>query len=87
MALNIEGSKKVPVVGKVTEVNATTVDIVYWKGSWRTPWSQWMLGDHPWTDTLPKTCILLVDFKLNDSNKLESETVRYLRQAYQNLSG
>ena len=85
VAIAIEGYGKIPVLGKVTEVKESTFKICYWRGSWRTAWSPWIRGAIPWTDELPKTCILLVDFKLNSSNKLESETVKYLRNAYQTL--
>ena len=85
VAIALEGYNKVPVIGKVMKVNDITFQIWYWKGSWRTAWSPWMKGNVAWTDELPKSCILLVDFKLNHSNKLESETVKYLRRAYQNV--
>ena len=31
---------------------------------------------------LPKSCILLLDFKLNEMDKLESETTKCLKKAY-----
>ena len=44
-----------------------------------------MQGNVEWKDELLKSCVLLVDFKLSHSNKLESEMVKYLRKAYQNV--
>ena len=85
VAIALEGYNKIPVIGKVLKVNEHTVKICYWKGSWRTAWSPWMQGNVEWTDELLKSCVLLVDFKLDHSNKLESETVKYLRKAYQNV--
>ena len=34
---------------------------------------------------LPLGCIVLVDFKLNDNNKLSNETYKYLKEAYKKL--
>lgn len=83
VAVNIRGYKKVPVLGKVISVDESTFGIEYWKGSWKTEWKPWKLsGENLWTDTLPKECILLVNFELNASNKLESNTYKFLKETY-----
>ena len=87
MAVNIRDSKKVPVLGKVIAVEETEFKIEYWKGSWRTEWKPWLLQNgKPWTNTLPKECILLVDFELDGKNMLASETYKYLRKTYKKLN-
>ena len=86
VAVNIAGYKKVPVVGKVKFVETDSITLEYWKGSWRNEWKPWLLKDGTvWTDTLPKGCILLVDFKLNSNNKLNNETCKYLKETYKNI--
>ena len=88
VAVNIEGYKNPPVIGKVKSVNTedSTFEVEYWKGSWKKEWKPWKLSNGElWTDRLPNGCILLVDFKLNDTNKLPHETYKYLRDTYKEL--
>ena len=40
-----------------------------------------------WTDTLPKSCILLVQFVLDGKNRLPHETHKYLWETYQTPTG
>lgn len=86
VAVNIEGYSKVPVLGKVRSLDASTFKLEYWRGTWRTEWKPWKLSNGDiWTDTLPKSCILLVDFVLDGNNKLSHETYKYLKKTYQTL--
>lgn len=86
VAIALEKYKKVPVLGKVLWVNEDSFQIKYYKGTWRTSWCPWMISaTETWKNVLPKTCILLVDFQLDSSNKLESETIKYLRDKYKSL--
>ena len=86
VAVNIEGYSKVPVLGKVRSLDASTFKLEYWRGTWRTEWKPWKLSSGDiWTDTLPKSCILLVDFVLDGNNKLPHETYKYLKETYKTL--
>ena len=87
VAVHIEGYKKPPVIGKVIAINNdSTFDLVYWKGSWRKEWKPWETANGElWRDTLPNGCILLVDFHLDNGNKLKNETYKYLRDTYKKL--
>ena len=86
VAVNIHGYKKVPVLGKVIAVGESSFEIEYWKGSWKTEWKPWeVAGGNVWTDTLPKECILLVNFELTENNKLTNETYKYLKDTYGKL--
>lgn len=87
VAVHIQGYKKPPVIGKVISVkDSFTFDIEYLKGSWRKEWKPWKLPNgENWTDNLPTGCILLVDFQLDEENKLTNETYKYLRKTYQDL--
>ena len=56
--------QKFPVIGKILEVAEEVVNVHYWKGSWLKEWSPHMLPDKtPWTDWLPKACVILSGFK------------------------
>ena len=87
VAVHIQGYKKPPVIGKVISVkDHCTFDIEYLKGSWREEWKPCKLPNgNNWTDNLPNGCILLVDFHLDEENKLTNETYKYLRKTYQDL--
>ena len=87
VAVHIQGYKKPPVIGKVISVkDDSTFDVEYLKGSWRKEWKSWKLPNgNNWTDNLPNGCILLVDFHLDEENKLTNETYKYLRKTYQDL--
>ena len=39
----------------------------------------------PWVDALPKSCVILTDFKLDSNGRLQSETVKYLKQQFKEL--
>ena len=87
MAVHIKDATKLPVIGKVTAVEGESVAIQYMKGSWRTAWRPWKLrGGQNWSDKLPKASIILVDFSLNDQDKLKAETTAFLKQKYLELS-
>ena len=66
--------------------DGSTFDIEYLKGSWRKEWKPWKLANgENWTDSLPNGCILLVDFHLDQENKITNETYNHLRKTYQDL--
>ena len=88
VAVNIEGCNKVPVLGKGTSLDASLQARILYRGTWRTEWKPWKLSNGDiWTDTLPKSCIPLVDFVLDGKNKLPYETYKYLKETYQTLRG
>ncbi|XP_068753053.1 uncharacterized protein [Montipora capricornis] len=88
VAVNIEGYKKIPVLGKVRSVDASTFELEYWRGTWKTEWKPWKLSNgDTWTDILPKSCILLVAFVFDEKNKLPHETYKYLKETYKTLRG
>ena len=63
-------------IGEVISVkDDSTFNIEYWKGSgWRKklkPWKQ--PNGENWTDNLLDWCVLLVDFQLDEENKLMNE--------------
>ena len=85
VAVHLQEYKRVPVIGKVKSVEGNNFEIEYWKGSWCKEWTLWIYNGAVWTNILPKTCILLVDFSLDKNCKLPNEIKKYLQDTYQRL--
>ena len=88
VAVHIQDYNKPPVLGKVTAVHEedSSFDLEYWKGTWKTEWKPWKLSNgEVWTDNLPNSCVLLVDFQFDKNNKLSHETYKYLKDKYNEL--
>ena len=84
VAVKLEDSRTYPVIGNVVSVckEENTFEINYWIGSYNKPWKVHYVNSKPWSDTLPFSCLLLVDFKLND-NMLTKEQRKYLKECKQ----
>ena len=71
-------NKDKPWIGKVLSVTDDKFQIHCWKGSYNKPWSPDMVKirdgkffkEVPYTDILPKMCILLCAFQLTEESKL-----------------
>ena len=81
-------SMEVPWIGEVLETEENMFKIHYWKGSINKPWEPHMLKTRngramqlvPYTDLLPKACVILCGFKLTNENKLTHWQKKYLRE-------
>lgn len=83
----MENYNKVPVIGKVAEVNGEMFTIHYWKGSWRKEWEPWIMDNGKiWDDELHISCLLLVAFDLDKNGKFLARTSQYLRKKYKSLA-
>ena len=62
VAVNLSNCDKVPVIGKVLEVDAEKVKMHYWKGSFKGKWCPQNVprSQTPWVDELPKSMYYLV---------------------------
>ena len=79
------------------EVGEDDVNIQYYKGTYDGVWDPDYYQPTetgikrkrekkvPWEQTLPKSCILLCDFKLTKQKKLYADTKTYLRREYSRL--
>lgn len=87
VAVHLANYDKVPVIGKVLEVNGDNIKIHYWKGSFKGKWSPQDVPRRrtPWVDELPKTCIILCSFSLTEDSKLLPSTRRHLQDEYARL--
>ena len=68
-------------IGVVKEVTEDHFKIHYWKG---TPLSLPRTRE-PWTEALPKECIILHSFELTEAKKLQVTTRRHLMENYTSL--
>lgn len=86
VAIHISNYTKVPVVGKVLEVNENDFKIHYWQGSYSKPWKQHVLMHKkksvPWTAVLPQQSIILCGFQLDENFKLPECSRKHLKRWY-----
>jgi hypothetical protein len=81
VAVYLENYDKAPVIGKVLEKFESSFIIHYWKGTINKKWTPWLTRKkEPWTDTLPKECIYLAAFQLNDDGKLRPDSRQKIKE-------
>ncbi|XP_068669901.1 uncharacterized protein [Montipora foliosa] len=87
VAVNLSNYDKIPVIGKVLQINNDTVKIHYWKGSFKGKFSPQNLprSRTPWVDELPKSCIILCSFSLTDGDRLLPSSRKHLQSEYAKL--
>jgi len=89
VALNVMNCDLRPLVAKVTKVNEDTMEIIWLEGSYTRPWKVAKKKEGrnlvDWTDTVPKSSIILFDFKLTPSNRLRKATVQHLKDVYSQI--
>jgi hypothetical protein len=77
----------------VLDVYDQSFKIHYWEGSFQKPWEPLFLDKSrrqpkkTWTQDLPKSCVLLAEFHLDEQSKLQTGTKQYLRKEYKRLAG
>ena len=86
VAIYLDNWNKTPVIGKVNEIKEESVIVQYWKGSWNNRWEPHFYHGQPWTNELPKTCIILSNFELVRDNRLGPETKKFLKNKYKELN-
>lgn len=63
-------------VGKVLQKIVSTFEIEYWKGTINKEWVPWLTNNgEPWVDVLPKECIYLAAFELDNEFKRLNKAV------------
>ena len=92
VAVRCENYEKEPTLGKVLKVYSDSVDIVWLEGDYS---KAWKIARHrdpknkrrlvDWTDIVPKSSILLFDFKLTSKNHLRKSSVEHLKKIYSEL--
>ena len=90
VAVFIENYDKYPVIGKVLAADeaADDFEIHYWKGTYKGKWKPQHVPrklDVPWTDKLPKSCILCYNFAFTDESKLLPSTRKFLENKYKEV--
>ena len=86
-AVFLSNSEEEPVIGIVKGVTEDHFKIHYWKGAYRGKWCPLSLPRtrEPWTEVLPKECIILHSFERTEAMKLPVTTRRHLMAKYTSL--
>ena len=89
VALNVINCNLRPLLGKITEIRSCDLDIIGLEGSYTRPWKAAKKKEGrtivDWTDTVPKSAVILFDFKLTTTNRLRKATIQHLKETYKNL--
>lgn len=68
VAVNISNYNKFPVIGKVTGVDENEFNLEYWQNSYFKSWKPYLVRINKekllWSDTLPKSSVILCNFEL-----------------------
>ena len=89
VALNVINCNLRPLLGKITKVHSCDLDIIWLEGSYTRPWKVAKKKEGriivDWTDTVPKSAVILFDFELTATNKLRKATIQHLKETYKKL--
>jgi len=79
VALNVMNCNLQLLVTKVTKVDKSNIEVFWLEGSYTRPWKTAKKKEGrnlvDWTGTVPKSSIILFDFKLTPSSRLRKATV------------
>ena len=79
VALNVLNCDLRPLVARITDVKDDDLDILWLDGSYTRPWKTAKKKEGrltvDWTDTVPKSSVILFDFKLTNTNRLRKATI------------
>ena len=71
-AFNVLNCEQRPLVARVTDVCGDNLNIIWLEGSYTRPWKIARKKEGrtvvDWTDTVPKSSVILFDFKLTNTN-------------------
>ena len=87
VAVHLSNCEEEPVIGVIKEVTEEQFTIHYWKGTYRGRWCPLNKprSREPWTQVLPKECIIMHSFELTEAKKLQPTTKNFLRNKYATL--
>jgi len=76
-------------VARVTEVDRKNLDIVWLEASYTRPCKIEKKKEGraavDWTDTVPKSSVILFDFRLTNTSRLQKATVEHLKDIYSRI--
>ena len=86
VAVYLSNYKKMPVIGKVLEIDDDSFKLHYWKGSYSKAWQPHMVKHNkelkPWTDSLSKQSVILCAFELDKKSKFFENSRKFLKRWY-----
>ena len=85
-------SEKEPVIAQCLSIRNEELDVLWYEGNYSSSWKQWKIRDPnnrrriiDWTDTIPKSSIILFAFELTKKGHLKKSTIVKLKQEYSKL--
>ena len=89
VALNVINCNLRPLLAKITKVHSCDLEVVWLEGNYTRPWKVAKKKEGrttvDWTDTVPKSAVILFDFQLTATNRLRKATVQHLKETYKTL--
>lgn len=92
VAVHCENCDKEPLLGKVRDISGDDIHIVWLDGEYSKQWKISKQRDPTnrkklidWTDTIPRSSIILFDFELTAAKHLRKTTIQHLRKVYEQL--
>ena len=92
VAVHCDNCSQEPLIAKVEDVKGDDIEIVWLEGGYMKAWKVAKTQDLKnkrkkvdWRDTLPRSSVILFDFKLTSSNHLRKATIAHLKKAYEEL--
>ena len=89
VAVYCENYTKEPVIGECTRIEEQYIEVGWMEGSYSSTWKPWKIRDPKnrrkmitWTDTVPKTSIMLFGFTLTSRKFLRKCTTERLTKLY-----
>ena len=89
MALQTSTLDEAPWLGRCTNVEDDTLEVVWMEGSWNKPWKEMKHKQGrklvEWRDTISKETVILYAIELTKTDHLKAATVTYLKEQYSKL--
>lgn len=82
IALLTEALDDAPWLARIKNVESETVKLVWLEEATTASGRQQERRMVDWEDTISRSCVILSGFRLNDSNKLDKNTVRLIQDTY-----
>jgi len=89
LGLNVENCDLRPLIARITNVTNNELEIIWLEGSYSRAWKVAKRKEGrtlvEWTDTVPKTSVILYDFELTNKHYLRKATIQHLKEVYNKL--
>ena len=92
LAIYCENSDQEPAIASCLGIREDCLEVIWYEGSYTTSWKPWRIRDPKnrrkiidWTDTIPKSSVILFAFELTRTGHLRKTTIIKLKEEYSKL--